>query len=611
VQQVSSTRVSGDPSARQLCACGSGLTQRRCCGLDMAALPPPAAVQHLVPLIDRALQAWKERDRVQAERLCIDVLELAPDRPRALGLLFEIRKQEGKLAAALALARRIVAFDPNNFAATGELTLLLLRAGALAQAEHHARNAVRIAPDRPQSHSLLGMVLTELGRTPAGEYHYRRVLELGGEREPVTLANLAWNLKSQGRVEEARALYAESVAARPDIPQTLLGWARLEEADRKLDAAAERLDALAQVAPDNPGLKLTRAAVLSRQKRLPEALALLEGAEALGPMELAGKGRLLDRMGRHDEAWAAFAEGKRVVREVGGTRYLRDQAETLAARLRAFFTAKRLSLLPRAGAREDGPQPIFILGFPRSGTTLLEQTLSAAPGIAAGDELSFINDIARVMPRMLDSPLSYPEALAELWMGDQREGLDNLRDHYLQKARQAGVLKPGAMFFTDKMPLNETHLGLIALLFPHAPLLHMIRHPLDVMVSAMANHFTHGFHCATALETAASHYMLIAELVEHYKAEMTLRYLPVRYEDMVDRQEETVRAVFDFIGHEFDPAALAFENNARYARTASYAQVTEALYERSRYRFRHYLPHLGPAIDLLRPAIERLSYPAA
>ena len=597
-------------AARQACPCGSGLSRVRCCSLNTAALPPMASARHLAPLIERAVQAWRGGQTGSAERLCIDVLELAPDRPRALGVLYEIRKAQGNTPAALALARRLVALDPNSFPATNELALLLLGAGALLQAEHHARNAVRIAPENPQAHNLLGMVMTEQGRAPAGEYHYRRVLELSGQRDPVVLANLAWNLKRQGRVDDARTVYAESLALKPDVPQTLLGWARLEEADRKLEAAHERLDQLEAVAPDDIGLKLTRAAVLSRQQRLPEALALLEGTgdRPLGPVELTEKGRLLDRMGRYDDAWSAFTAGKQAARELGGTAYLQDQADGMAQRLREFFTAGRLALLPRAGVRADVPQPVFILGFPRSGTTLLEQTLSAAPGIAAGDELPFISDITAIMPRMLGSPLAYPQALAELWMGDQREGLDNLRDLYLQKVRQAGVSQPGTALFTDKMPLNETHLGLIALLFPQAPLLHMIRHPLDVIVSAMSNHFTHGLFCANALETAARHYALVADLVQHYRAEMPLRYLPVRYEDMVDDQEATVRAVFGFIGQAFDPAVLQFERNARYARTASYAQVTEALYDRSRYRYRNYLPHLGPAIDILRPVIERLGY---
>ena len=339
----------------------------------------------------------------------------------------------------------------------------------------------------------------------------------------------------------------ESVAAAPEVRQTLLGWARLEEADRQFEAAAEKLDRMDALWPTDPGVMLTRAVLLGRMKRYDEALAVLDcpGARRgsggkLGPDELLEKGRLLDQIGRYDEAFAAFEEGKRLAREWSGNVYLDAVAENLIARLKAFFVAGRLRILPRAATRKDVAQPIFILGFPRSGTTLVEQTLSAHPRIVAGDELPLIHDITGIMPRMLNSPLDYPEALAELWMGDQRAGLDNLRDYYLQKVAQMGVLKPQAAWFTDKMPLNETHLGLISLLFPEAPLIHVIRHPLDIMVSAMANHFTHGMFCAASLQTAATHYLRVMDLVQHYRQEMALRYLPVRYEDMVDEQEKTV-----------------------------------------------------------------------
>ncbi len=356
--------------------------------------------------------------------------------------------------------------------------------------------------------------------------------------------------------------------------------------------------------------------------RQDEALALLDHATAkpddnaatnrmpadLGPSELSEKGRLLDRLGRHDDAWSAFTEAKRLGRDVSGNAYLDPLAKDLIHRLRVFFVAGRLGILPRAGLRAGVPQPIFILGFPRSGTTLVEQTLSAHPLISAGDELPLINDITNIMPRMLNSPLAYPEALSELWMGDQRDGLDNLRDYYLQKVAQMEVTRPGDVWFTDKMPLNETHLGLIALLFPASPLIHVIRHPLDVMISAMANHFTHGFFCASALETAAIHYIRVMDLTEHYRNEMALRYLPIRYESMVANQADNVRSVLDFIGLPFDESCLRFHENRRYARTASYAQVTEPLYDRSLYRHRQYRRHLEPVIPMLRPIIERLGY---
>lgn len=597
-----------------LCECGSGLRAARCCALDPASVPPAESTRHLVPLVERAIQAHRSGDTAAAERLCLDVLELAPDRPGALTVLYEIRKAAGNFRAAEALVRRIVRFDPNNFWATNELTLLLLGKGDLAEGEIHARNAVRIAPENPQAHNLMGMIMTEAQRPAVGEYHYRRVLVLAGNRDPILLANLAWCLKTQGRMEESRALYQESVAAAPEIRQTLLGWARMEEADRKFDAAMEVLARLEQVAPEDPNIALTRAIVLGRMGRYDEAVALLDGLAArfeggrLGPNEMLEKGRLLDRMGRHDEAFAAFLDGKAMARELSGNVYLDQQASQMVARLRGFFTAERLRILPRATPRRDVPQPVFILGFPRSGTTLVEQTLTAHPRVAAGDELPLIHDITGIMPRMLASPMAYPEALAELWMGDRRDGLDDLRDYYLQKVRQMGVLQEGADFFTDKMPLNETHLGLIAMLFPEAPLIHVIRHPLDIMVSAISNHFTHGMYCATALETAATHYVRVMDLVSHYRSQMALRYLPIRYEDMVADQEGSVRAMLDFVGLDFDPRCLSFHENTRYARTASYAQVTERLYDRSMFRHRHYLRHLEPVIPILLPLIERLGY---
>jgi tetratricopeptide (TPR) repeat protein len=477
--------------------------------------------------------------------------------------------------------------------------------------------------------------MTEANRPQIGEYHYRKVIELAKNRDPIVVANLAWNLKNQGRMAEARELYEESSAAAPAVVQTWLGWARLEEADRDFTRAAELLDRAEQLAPGNPSILLSRAVLCGRTEAYSQALAILDamappaestpgdgtpagtvGAPApaqsggrLGANELLEKGRLLDRIGRYGEAFEAFAEGKRLCREVTGLNYMEEHAQQQAARLKGFFTESRLAILPRAQPREDTAQPIFILGFPRSGTTLVEQTLSAHPRICAGDELPFVNEITDAMMRVLNSPLTYPEALAELWMGDRRHGLDELRDYYLERVRQLGIVEPGAAWFTDKMPLNETHLGLIALMFPRSPMIHVLRHPLDVVLSTFSNHLTHGFYCSYALETAARHYALTMNLVEHYRGQMTLHYLPIRYEDIVDDQEEAVRRMLDFVGEPFDASCLAFHENRRYARTASYAQVTEQLYDRSRYRYRHYRKQLEPAAAILEPVIKRLGYP--
>ena len=598
----------------RLCACGSGLRSIRCCGQDVGLKAMPTAARHVAPLAEQAIAAFNEGRVGDATALALDVLELAPGQAQALKLLYQIRRAGNVPAAAEALIRRVVALYPNDFWATNELTLLLLGKSALGEAEVHARNAVRIAPQNAQAHHLMGMIMTEINRPQIGEYHYRRALELADQRGSVLLANLAWNLKNQSKMTEARALYEEAWAADPTILQTVLGWARLEEADRNFERAAELLDQAEALAPGNPSVMLSRAVLHGRRRAYEPALGVLDAIAAqrqdvgLGPNEMLEKGRLLDQMGRYEDAFVAFVDGKRLVREVSGTRYLADHAAQTAGRLKSFFTANRMKITPRATVRADVPQPLFIIGFPRSGTTLTEQTLGAHPQISAGDELPYIADITGLMQRMLGSPLTYPDAMSELWMGDQREGLDNLRDYYLQRARQSGVIDPSRRWFTDKMPLNETHLGLIALLFPASPIIHVLRHPLDVVLSVFSNQLTHGFYCAYELESAAKHYALIADLVAHYRAQMPLRYLPVRYEDMVANQEFHIRRMLDFIGEDFDENCLSFHENKRYARTASYAQVTEKLYDRSRYRYRHYTRELAPIVPILQPAMDRLGY---
>lgn len=500
-----------------------------------------------------------------------------------------------------------VSRDPNDYESVYDLALLILQRGNPFDAEVHARNAVRLRPRSPQAHHLLGAIFTETQRLTAGEYHFRRAL--ADDRDPLVVANLAWNLVGQGRIAEARLLYGEAIAANPDDFRTLLGLARLEEADRNVDAAEKLIERCLDISPGHGSALLSLAVIQGRRGEYEGALATLAKIprDAVGPNEWLERGRVLDRLRQYDEAFEAFKIGKELTRRVSKEDYLAERAVELTSALGAFFTSSNMDLLPRAALR-PGPQPIFIVGFPRSGTTLVEQALSAHSEIVAAGELSLVNDIAADLSRLLDSGISYPEALSELWMGDRQGDIDVLCDHYLRRAIPKDEGMDTIHFFTDKTPLNEMHLGLIALLFPQSPIVHVIRHPLDVVVSTFANQLTHGYYCGYTLQSAAHHYALLDDLVERYKSELRLNYLAIRYEDIVEDHDASIRKILSFVGVAFEPACARFDRNRRYARTASYAQVTEPLYDRSVYRHRQYAKHLTSVVPILRQSMERLGY---
>jgi tetratricopeptide (TPR) repeat protein len=494
-----------------------------------------------------------------------------------------------------------------------ELAEILLARGSLDEADRLARNVLVIAPRHPHPHRILGTIFLKAGRPEAAEYHFRQMLAIVGER-PRVVTSLAQSLVMQGKLEEAETFFEKATALEPDNVEVLLGWCRLMEAQGHLPRAWELLERAERSGGETEDTRLIRAILQDREGNTAEAIETLSGPdpEGYGPpaRALLERGRLFVKQERYEEGWADFTEAKRQLADVPGQWYDRERATSLVQRLAQFFTRQRMEIMPRPTLREDVAQPLFVLGFPRSGTTLVEQILTSHPLVTAGDELQFLDWVTLAAPRIIGSRFHYPEMLGELATGDNQLSSDLLADYYTGCARQAGLLRPGTRYFTDKMPLNETHLGLIHLLFPQSPIVYVRRHPLDVVCSNFATFHHHGFFQACDVDTSANHYLLIDALVTHYRTELDLRLLELRYEDLVASPETEIRKLLDFVGLEFDPACLAFHENPRVSRTGSYVQVTQEIYDKSIYRYRHFLPHLETAVEILRPVLERLGYPS-
>jgi tetratricopeptide (TPR) repeat protein len=497
--------------------------------------------------------------------------------------------------------------DPRADRAYNELVGLLFRNGRRGEAERLARVALRVNPGNAIAHDLFGTILSERNELAAGEWHFRRALALGAPELQSTV-NLALNLVQQGRTEAADELYQRAEALAPGDLNVLAHRSKLAELRGNLPRASALLDRAAAVASERD-VNLLRARLLRREGRYAEALDLLESCAEMNGDGYLERGWLRDRAGRYGEAWSDWVEGKRrLAQQSGIAGYQKDAVTEFFGRLKAFFTRSNVALLPQAPQRTDAPQPVFVCGFPRSGTTLLEQILSSHPEVLAGGELTFAADFRHLANRLFPEDGAFPENLSRSWTADGHYVATLFRDYYLARAAQAGLLGAGRRLFIDKMPFNEMYLPLIRMAFPRAPIIRIVRHPLDVCVSMMSNHFTHGFNCGYQLADIAAHLAATSDLTGHYGRELGSPELVLRYEDIVAAQEATTRRLLEHAGLPFSEDCLHFERNPRYARTPSYSQVAETLNDRSVGRHRHYSAELAEVLPVLQPMASALGY---
>ena len=559
------------------------------------------------PLVLRGREALQRGDMRAVEAAAEERLKTAGRDVNALELRFIVQQKRGQFGQAARTLDTVIGIDQRADWAYNELVQLFMVHGKPEDAEKVARAALRANPRNAHAHNLFGTILSEKNELPAGEWHFRSALELAGPQGPV-LMNLGLNLMKQGRADEADAAFVRAHELAPQDMKTLAYWSTLEEGRGNLKRAGELLDQ-AEAVSSPADINLLRANYHARTGHNEEALSILDAAGTLAGEAHLARGRIHDRLGNYPAAWQDFIAGKtKLLKENPGTEYRADAVESLFDRCKDFFTREHVSLLPRAQSRPDTAQPVIVMGFPRSGTTLVEQILCSHSAIAAGGELPFVADMSKQASGIYPASERFPENLAYSWMADYHYTATLFRDYYLARAEQYGLLKSGITFFTDKMPFNEIYLPLIKMAFPNAKVVRVVRHPLDVCVSMLANNMTHGFHCGYRIEDISNHLAAVHDLVEHYGKELELNELVLRYETLVADQEGQTRKLLDYLGLPFEAACLQFHENRRYAPTPSYAQVTEKLNDRSIGRYQHYARQLEPYVPRLRKMMAAYGY---
>jgi tetratricopeptide (TPR) repeat protein len=469
----------------------------------------------------------------------------------------------GRLAEAAALYVRAERADPDDFRAPLSLATIDLRQGRPDLALPRLRRAAALKPDLGDAWHNLGAAAQALELWDEAADAYGRALALQPEAVE-TRRNHAIALAVLGRIAEAEAEHRRLAAA----PATRL-WALTRLALMRPDAVTE--------------------AELGEMRR--------GGDDASGDLDTRiglwfGLGAALERRGSDDAAFDAFAAGNRLKRAQLAARPGADPAAVLelhrgsARRVRAAFGLDGLA--GRQGLGLSTAAPIFVVGMPRSGSTLIEQILSAHPDVRSLGETA-------VLPRLLERGL--PAALGP---DADQAALRGLARRYLEAVRARGWR--GAGRFVDKTLENYLHVGAIALMFPRAVILHAVRDPLDTCLSCWRQLFAEGAETLYDLGEIGAEYVAYRETMEHWRAVLPGRVIDVDHEALVADPERQIRwLVTGAAGLAWNDACLAFHAAGGAARTASSVQVRQPIFRTSLQRWRRYEPRLGPLIEALGP----------
>jgi len=503
----------------------------------------------------------------------------------------------GKLEDAEGIYRQILQRDPKNLEALRLLALIAMQFEHYGQAEQFLKRAVEIAPDflaawidlsRAQLERLdLEAALASIDRAAA--------MNPGSANVQVHLANVQ---ARSGRHMEAVDTYRRAASLNPEMPAPWTGLGNTLKTIGRQTEAIEAYRHATVLRPQNSeawwslsNLKTFRfedAEVETMQGQL-AAERLPEETRAQFNFALA---KALEDRGDYARAFELYAEGNRLRRTL--EHYDPVQTEVINERIRAVFHTAFLER--HAGGGHPDPAPIFVVGLPRSGSTLIEQILGSHSQVDATHELPEGGRLVQRINRERTDGIAYPEAAREL-QGDQWAALGRA---YVDDTRK---YRRGAPRFTDKMPNNFPSIGMLALALPNARFINARRHPLDTCLSCYKQLFARGQPFTYDLTELGEYYLEYEKMMAHWREALPGCVLDVQYEDVVADQERETRRLLEFCGLPFEDACLRYWETERAIRTASSEQVRRPIYDSSVNFWRNYERELAPLIEILRPVL--------
>ena len=507
----------------------------------------------------------------------------------------------GNIQEAENIYRAVLVQDPDNVDALRLLAGVAMRAKQWGDAEVLLEKALRMAPDFYQGWMDLGLARQEQDRTDDALDAYGRAIRV----EPGKAAGYAASgtvLGMAGRHDEAIEFFEQATDRDPSHAGAHAGRGHILKTIGRADDA---IAAYRECIRHNPGhgeawwslanLKTFRFS--DDEIAEMEALAAREevGNESLANFQFA-LGKAWEDKGDYDRAFEWYRAGNENRR--GRENY--DPVQTMETHDQFIKAFSREFLAERSGAGCQRPDPIFIVGLPRSGSTLLEQILASHPDVEGTHELPDLSRTARSIGLGRKDRKAYPGAVVDL---DPSE-FEALGDDYLR--RTARYRELGVPRFTDKMPNNFVHVGFLSLILPNAKIIDARRHPLDSCLGSYKQLFARGQPFTYDLFELGEFYMQYRRLMDHWHAVLPGKVLEVQYEDVVADTETQVRRILEYCELPWSDSCLRFYESDRAVKTASSEQVRSPIYKGAMHRWRNYEAHLGPLIESLRPLLEEM-----
>ncbi len=539
-------------------------------------------------------------------------------------LLGAISGKSGDMEGAISHTRRALAIRPDFKAAWYNLAQAQMHTRQYPAAVESYRAYLKLSPADADAHNALGLALDSLGQHDQSIGCYQEATRLNpgladawhnagnaslavGDRDggvrylrhaiflrPDYVKSqlcLGFALAMGESLDEASEIFEKARSMDSEQSGSIFGAAFVLERRGQFEQAWQKVKPYYEAGCRDERFLLVFAKIARHVDLQSSAASLLEQALHEGSIASCDAreahfslGKLYDDLREYDRAFPHFLRAN----ELKNTSGIRDQLLDSMDEIRSTQTSDFFANAPRATVQTE--RPIFIVGMPRSGTTLTEQILASHPLVAGGGELSDIGAIQDWIEKETPLNASFPVrgSVEQMNVGANR---------YLTRLLK---VSPEAKHVTDKMPHNFVHLGLIALLFPKAKIVHCHRNPMDNCLSIFTYDFNAAHPYAADLKRLGMHYRGYQSLMEHWREHLPLPIFDLRYEDMVAEQEATSRALLDFCGLPWDERCLQFHKSKRIVGTFSYNQVRQPIYKKSVERWRKYESHLGP----LRAALE-------